>query len=146
VAPCLDSHVVAAAGPMSTASPDTCADVLGVATHRAASISEPYLAIASSSSCSWYFGERQPLSTENVTRSRAASVAAWRRARWNAGSRLATAGYSSSKTVTPSGTTPSASPSARGGSPGRLSCRGCGRGSAPAMGDVADDAGAAHDW
>ena len=39
------------------------ADVLGVATHRAASFSEPYLEIASWSSCSWYFGERQPLST-----------------------------------------------------------------------------------
>ena len=33
---------------MSTASPDTCADVLGVATQRAASASEPYFATASS--------------------------------------------------------------------------------------------------
>ena len=46
---------------MSTASPDTCADVPGVATHRAASASEPYFAIASSRSCCWYAGERQPL-------------------------------------------------------------------------------------
>ena len=33
---------------MSTASPDTCADVSGVATHRAASSSEPYSETASS--------------------------------------------------------------------------------------------------
>ena len=32
---------------MSTASPDTCAEVLGVATQRAASSSEPYFEIAS---------------------------------------------------------------------------------------------------
>ena len=48
-------------GPMSTASPDTCADVLGVATQRAASAAEPYFEIASRSSCSWYSGERRPL-------------------------------------------------------------------------------------
>ena len=48
---------------MSTASPDTCADVLGVATHRAASASDPYFVTASWRSCSWYSGERQPLST-----------------------------------------------------------------------------------
>ena len=38
---------------MSTASPDTWADVLGVATHRAASASEPYFETASSEECSW---------------------------------------------------------------------------------------------
>ena len=48
---------------MSTASPDTWADVSGVATQRAASSSEPYSATASRSSCSWYAGERQPLLT-----------------------------------------------------------------------------------
>ena len=63
-------------------------------------------------SCSWYSGERQPLSTKNSTPSSAASVAAWRRAPSRAGSRLATPGISSSKTVVPSGTAPSASPSA----------------------------------
>ena len=63
-------------------------------------------------SCSWYSGERQPLSTKNSTPSYAASVAAWRRAPSRSGSRLATPGISSSKTVVPSGTAPSASPSA----------------------------------
>ena len=48
----------------------------------------------------------------NSTPSPAASVAAWRRAPRRAGSRLATPGTSSSKTVVPSGTAPSASPSA----------------------------------
>ena len=52
---------------MSTASPDTCADVSGVATQRAASSSEPYFATASRRSCSWYAAERQPLSTWNAT-------------------------------------------------------------------------------
>ena len=51
---------------MSTASPDTCADVSGVATHRAASSSEPYFETASRSSCSWYAGERQPLLTTKL--------------------------------------------------------------------------------
>src|SRR5262245_32138854 len=97
---------------MSTASPDTCADVLGVATQRAASSSEPYFETASWRSCSWYSGDRQPLSTTNSTPSCAASVAARRRAPRRAGSRLATPGISSSKTVVPSGTAPSASPSA----------------------------------
>jgi hypothetical protein len=59
----LGKHAMAADGPMSTASPDTWAEVSGVATQRAASLSEPYFATASRSSCSWYFGERQPLST-----------------------------------------------------------------------------------
>ena len=54
--------------------------------------SEPYFATASSSSCSWYAGERQPLSTKNSTPSSAASVAARRRAARRAGSRLATPG------------------------------------------------------
>ena len=99
-------------GPMSTASPDTCADVVGVATHRAASCAEPYSATASWSSRSWYSGERQPLSTRNATPAPAAAVAARRRARSSAGSSLATAGTSSSKTVVPLGTAPSASPSA----------------------------------
>ena len=39
---------------------------MGVATHRAASFSEPYFEIASWSSCSWYSGERQPLSTKKL--------------------------------------------------------------------------------
>ena len=98
---------------MSTASPDTWADVSGVATHRLASASEPYFEIASWRSRSWYAGERQPLSTTNSTPSFAASVAALRRAPRSAGSSLATPG-TSSKTVVPSGTAPSASPSARG--------------------------------
>src|SRR5215210_603988 len=97
---------------MSTASPDTCADVSGVATHRAASSSEPYLETASRRSCAWYAGERQPLSTAQPTPSCAASVAAWRRAPRSAGSRLATPGTSSSKTVVPPGTAPPAPPSA----------------------------------
>ena len=59
---------------MSTASPDTWADVSGVATHRAASASEPYSETASRRSCSWYSGERQPLSTESSTPSSAASL------------------------------------------------------------------------
>src|SRR5204863_8492402 len=129
----------------STACPDTGADVLGVATHRAASSSEPYFEIASRRSCSWYFGERQPLSTENLTPTCAAPLAAWRRAPRRAGSSLATAGYSSSKTVTPSGTTPSASPSAAWGSPSRLSCV-RGAGGAAAMGAVGADDEAGDDW
>ncbi len=97
---------------MSTASPDTCADVLGVATHRAASASEPYSETASRSSCSWYSGERQPLSTKSSTPSYAASVAARRRAPRRAGSRLATPAIPSAKTVVPSGTALSRSPGA----------------------------------
>ncbi len=46
---------------MSTASPDTCADVPGVATQRLASASDPYFEIASRSSWAWYAGARQPL-------------------------------------------------------------------------------------
>ena len=60
---------------MSTASPDTCSDVAAVATHRAASSSEPYSEIASRSSSSWYAGERQPLVTVNSTPS--SDAAAW---------------------------------------------------------------------
>src|SRR5215470_12880250 len=97
---------------MSTASPDTWADVLGVATHRAARSSEPYLRIACSRSRSWYSGERQPLSTKNTTPSSAAAVAALRRAASRAGSSLATPGIPSSKTVVPAGTAPSAAPNA----------------------------------
>src|SRR3954471_21537673 len=97
---------------MSTASPETWGDVVPVATHRAASASEPYFAIASRRSWSSYAGERQPLLTTNLTSSAAASLAARRRARERAGSRLATPGTSSSKTVVPSGTAPPASPSA----------------------------------
>src|SRR3954451_14918297 len=97
---------------MSTASPDTGADGLGGATHRRACSSEPYFRTASRRSRSWYSGERQPLSTTNLTPSSAASVAAWRRAPRSAGSRLATPGTSSSKTAVPSGTAPPASPSA----------------------------------
>jgi hypothetical protein len=48
-----DSHAVASEGPTSTASPDTWADVLGVATQRAASASEPYFETASRRSRSW---------------------------------------------------------------------------------------------
>src|SRR3954451_1517624 len=97
---------------MSTASPDTCGDVVPVATHRAASASEPYSAIASRRSRSSYAGERQPLLTTSSTPSAAASVAARRRAPRSGGSRLATPGSSSSKTVVPSGTAPPAAPSA----------------------------------
>jgi hypothetical protein len=85
---------------------------VGVATHRAASSSEPYFDTASRRSCSWYAGERQPLSTTNSTPSSAASVAARRRAPSRPGSSLATPGTSPSKTVVPSGTAPPASPSA----------------------------------
>jgi hypothetical protein len=102
---------------MSTASPDTWADVAGAATQRAASACEPYLATASWSRCAWYSGDRQPLSTMNSTPSPAASVAAWRTAPRRSGSRLATPGTSSSKTVVPSGTAPAASPSASRKSP-----------------------------
>ena len=106
---------------------------VGVATQRAASSSEPYFETASRSSRSWYAGERQPLLTWNSTPSSAASVAAWRRAPRRAGSSLATPGTSSSKTVVPSGTAPSASPSAPRCSPrrhvdGRMRRRGRGRG------------------
>src|SRR3954451_6368093 len=97
---------------MSTASPDTWGDVSEVATHRAASCSEPYFETASSRSCSSYAGERQPLLTTNSTPSSAASVAARRRAPRRSGSSLATPGTSSSKTVVPSGTAPPGSPSA----------------------------------
>jgi hypothetical protein len=76
------------------------------------SSSEPYFETACWSSCSWYSGERQPLSTKSSTPSSAASVAARRRAPRSAGSSLSTPGISSSKTVVPSGTAPSASPSA----------------------------------
>src|SRR5262245_46893287 len=98
---------------MSTASPDTWADVVAVATQRAASSSEPYFETASWSSCSWYAGERQPLSTKKSTPSAAAAVAARRSAVRRAGSRLETPGTSLSKTVVPAGTAPSASPSTR---------------------------------
>src|SRR3954470_22581536 len=97
---------------MSTASPETWGDVVPVATHRAASASEPYLAIASRRSWSSYAGEGQPLLTTSSTPPAAAAVAARRRARRRAGSRLATPGTSSSKTVVPSGTAPPASPRA----------------------------------
>src|SRR5436189_4974330 len=97
---------------MSTASPDTWGDVSEVATHRAASSSEPYFETASSRSCSSYAGERQPLLTKSSTPSSTASAAARRRAPRRAGSSLATPGISSSKTVVPSGTAPSASPNA----------------------------------
>src|SRR3954471_21512063 len=97
---------------MSTASPETWGDVVPVATHRAASASEPYLAIASRRRWSSYAAERQPLLTTSPTPSAAASVAARRRARRRAGSRLATPGTAPSKTVVPSGTAPPASPSA----------------------------------
>src|SRR5262245_18768872 len=99
--------------PMSTASPDTWADVPGVATHRAASSSEPYFRTASSRRYSWYSGERQPLSTTNSTPPTAAAVAARRKARTRAATRLCMPGTPSSKTVVPSGIAPSASPSAR---------------------------------
>ena len=99
---------------MSTALPETWGDVSGVATHRAASLSEPYVETASRSSCSWYAAERQPLSTTNSTPSRVASVAARRSAVRRDGSSLATPGTPSSKTVVPAGTRPSASPSAPG--------------------------------
>src|SRR5829696_7447278 len=111
-APCSASHAAAPEGPMSTASPDTWADLSGVATHRAASSSEPYFDTASRRSRSWYAGERQPLSTRNSTPPPAASVAARRTAPSRRGSSLATPGTSSSKTVVPSGTAPPASPSA----------------------------------
>src|SRR3954447_1020605 len=97
---------------MSTASPDTCADVAGVATQRAASASEPYLRTAWRRSCCWYSAERQPLSTTRPTPSAAAAVAARRNAPCSAGSSLATPGIASSKTVVPAGTAPSASPRA----------------------------------
>ena len=97
---------------MSTASPFTCADVSGVATHRVAASSDPYFEIASSSSRCWYAGERRPLSTKNSTPPAAASVAAWRSAASRSGSSSATPGIPSSKTVVPSGTAPPASPSA----------------------------------
>ena len=61
---------------MSTASPDTCADFSGVATHRAASSADPYLEMASRSSRSWCSAERQPLLTRKAMSSPAASVAA----------------------------------------------------------------------
>src|SRR4028119_1344323 len=57
---------------MSTASPDPCAEVSAVATHRAASSSDPYSATASRSSWSWYSGERQPLVTATSTPTSAA--------------------------------------------------------------------------
>ena len=104
---------------MSTASPETWADVSGVDTQRAASSSDPYSEIASRSSCSWYARERQPLLTWSWTPSPAASDPARRRAARKAASRLVTAGTSSSKTVTPSGTAPSARPSTPLGSPCR---------------------------
>ncbi len=89
----------------------------GVPTHRAACRSEPYFDTAPWRRRSWYAGERQPLLTTKSTPSSAASVAAWRRAPRSAGSRFATPGTSSSKTVVPSGTAPSASPSASRWSP-----------------------------
>ena len=136
--------------PRSTASPSTWSDVAGVATQRAASALEPYFEIASSSSCSWYAGERQPLLTSNTTPSPAASSAARRSAPRRAGSSLATPGYSSSKTVAPSGTSPSAtpgswwcSPGSRRGSPPGTSPRrrSCGRWAdvTATVGDAADE-------
>ena len=97
---------------MSTACPETWVDVSGVATHRAAAFLEPYFEIASRRSRSWYAGERQPLVTKISTPSPDAATAARRRAASRSGSRLATPATSPSKVVVPSGTTPSASPSA----------------------------------
>src|SRR4051812_47200346 len=115
---------------MSTASPDTCADVVGVPTHRAAFFSEPYFATASLRSRCWYSGERQPLLTKSSIPSTDASVAARRRAPRRVGSSLATPGISSSKTVVPAGATPSASPG-----PARCSRVASGRDAAGAGGD-----------
>ena len=122
-APCSDSHVAASECPMSTASPDTCGR-----RRRAWRPSarprprEPYFATASSSRCSWCAGDAPAaVDVERRAPSPPASVAARRSAPSRAGSRLATAGTSSSKTVVPSGTTPSASPSARRRS--RRACR-----------------------
>ena len=97
---------------MSTASPETWADVSAVATHRAASCSEPYVETASRRSCSWYAGERQPLLTSNSTPSSAASVAASAQRVQQIGVEVGDARDLASKTVVPSGTTPSAAASA----------------------------------
>src|SRR5215218_4365669 len=133
-APYVASHV-APEEPMSTASPLTCADVRGVATQRAASASEPYFETACWSSCSWYAGERQPLSTVNRTPAPAASVAARRRAVSRPGSSFATPGIVPSKTVVPSGMAPPASPTPPRGAAGRRSRRGTWTG-AVAVGDA----------
>ncbi len=93
---------------MSTASPDTCGDVSGVATHRAASAREPYVETASSSRCSWYAGERQPLLTWSSTPSSAASVAACG-GHGEDPDRGGNGRDVVAETVVPSGTTPSAS-------------------------------------
>jgi hypothetical protein len=45
------------------AAPNTSAHVSGLATQRAACASEPYFETASRRRCSWYSGDRQPLST-----------------------------------------------------------------------------------
>lgn len=120
---------------MSTASPDTWADVSGVATHRAASSSEPYFATASRRSRSWYSGERQPLSTTNATPSSAASVAARRRAASRSGSSRVTPGTASSKTVVSSGTAPPPSPSGPLSSPESASTTDVAVGDGEAVGD-----------
>ena len=92
-----------------------------MATHRAASSSEPYYGTACWSSCSWYSGERRHClrRTHPVV---GGSVAAWRRAPRRAGSTLATPGIASSKTVAPAGTAPSAPPSAPRSSLRRRRC------------------------
>lgn len=131
----LDSHLMAPAPPMSTACPETCSDVAGVATHRAACATEPYSRAAWSRRCAWYAGERQPLLTTNSTPSPAAYLDARRRAPRSAGSSLPTPGTVLSKTVVPSGMAPSALPSEP---PGWLRGR---EGSA----DVTDDRGVVQD-
>ncbi len=96
---------------MSTASPDTCADVAGVATQRAASSCDPYFRTASWRRRSWYAVDRHPLSTRSATPSSPAATAARRRASRSAESSRVTVGTSSHTDTPPSGVTPSSSSS-----------------------------------
>ena len=122
-----DSHDAASAGPMSTASPDTCADVSGWPPSG-----RPPLASRTSGPP---LGGGAPGTPGNASRCRPRrrprrlrqSVAAWRSAPRSAGSRLATPGIPSSKTDVPSGMAPPASPERSHGSRREGRCWRCSR-------------------
>ena len=127
-----DSHVVASDRPMSTAVPDswgTCRapPPTGRPSGRAVvrhGLTEQLLLVRAGPPAA-VDEERDPAPS--------ASVAAWRRARSRAGSSLDTAGYSLSKTVTPSGTTPSDVPWRRRVAAGDPPPAGMGRQARPAL-------------
>src|SRR5882757_3651979 len=79
--PFLFSHVIAAAGPMSTALPCTWAEYFGGSTHRVASLYEPYFLIAAfSSRCCFVALRRAEVMLIRTPSDFAAAIALVRRA------------------------------------------------------------------